>query len=253
MKLLTAFPTAFLFACSLLASGSLQEGTVIPQIVQGGAWSTDLQVINTDDEGRPMPYTISFFSNGDLQMAVRVLDGNGVSLGTQTILAGVVSYPGVDFYSLPHGGKTNIGYAVVATSRFRGVMVNAVLTQRVPGRPDFQASVPSLSRYMNMMRIPFINTGPYTTALAIANAYFIGSRVTIIARDTTGAELCRTNFTMEKGDHRAVILSNALSCTAGQAGLMEINAQYGVTAIAFLSHDSGAFTTQLPFEVCCIF
>ena len=101
MKLLPLFAATVLFTCSLLASGSLDEGTVIPQIVQGGAWSTDLQVINTDDEGRPMPYTISFFSNGGLQMAVRVLDGSGVSLGTQTILAGIVSYLGVDFYTLP--------------------------------------------------------------------------------------------------------------------------------------------------------
>ena len=252
MKLLTAFATAFLFACSLLASGSLQEGTVIPQIVQGGAWSTDLQVINTDDEGRPMPYAISFFSNGGVQMAVRVLDGSGVSLGTQTILAGIVSYLGVDFYTLPHGGTTSIGYAVVQVAPSGDVMVNAVLTQRVPGRPDFQASVPNLRHFMDTMRIPFRNTSPYTTSLAIAD-YFLGGTVTVVARDTTGAELCRTNFTMEKGDHRAVILSNALSCTAGQAGLMEINAQYGVAAIAFLFHDSGAFTTQLPFEVCCIF
>ena len=58
MKLLPIFAATVLFACSLLASGSLDEGTVIPQIVQGGACSTDLQVINTDDEGRPMPYTI---------------------------------------------------------------------------------------------------------------------------------------------------------------------------------------------------
>ena len=233
-------------------SATIEVGSVIPQIVQGGAWSTELQVVNTDDEGLPVPYIISFYKDGGLNMAVHVLDGNGISLGTQTTISNIVSYLGVDFYTLPHGGQTNIGYAVITAAGFNTVMVNAVLTQRVPGRPDFQASAPSLRSFMDTMRIPFKNTRPYTTSLAIAD-YFLGGVVTIIARDTTGAELCRTSFEMEQGDHRAIILSDALSCTAGRAGLIEINAQHGVAAIAFLFHDFGAFTTQLPFEVCCIF
>ena len=66
-------------------SGSIGEGGVLPQIVQGGAWATELQVVNTDDEGRPIPYTISFFRDGAMPMNVRVFDGNGTDLGTMNI------------------------------------------------------------------------------------------------------------------------------------------------------------------------
>ena len=106
--------------------GSIPVGSVLPQIVQGGAWETELQVVNTD-ESRPVPYTISFFSNGGVPMNVRILDGDGRSLGTNNIIAGVVAYPGVDFYTLPAGGKQNAGYAVIESSDFRSALINAVL------------------------------------------------------------------------------------------------------------------------------
>ena len=59
--------TAFAADPPVKESGSIAEGSVLPQIVQGGAWATELQVVNTDDELRPIPYTISFFAT-----AVRV-------------------------------------------------------------------------------------------------------------------------------------------------------------------------------------
>ena len=245
--------TAFAADPPVKESGSIAEGSVLPQIVQGGAWATELQVVNTDDELRPIPYTISFFRDGGTRMDVRVLDGNGTDLGMKNIIAAVVAYPGVDFYTLPAGGPLNVGYAVIASSDFRAVMVNAVLTQQVPGRPDFQASVPSLSRSMGLMRFPFRNRRPFTTTVAIASSFF-RSDLTAIARDTGGQELCRNSLSMEEGDHTALILSDFLPCTADRDGLIEITDDViGVTAIAFLFNDFGAFTTQLPFEICCIF
>ena len=230
--------------------GSIPVGSVLPQIVQGGAWETELQVVNTD-KSRPVPYTISFFSNGGVPMNVRILDGDGRSLGTTNIIAGVVAYPGVDFYTLPAGGKQNAGYAVIESSDFRSALINAVLTQHVPGRPDFQASVPSMDRTEDLLRIPFKNRRPYTTTLAIANS-FSRSKLDVIARNTKGLELCRASFLMDEGDHMAIVLSDTLPCTINQDGLLEVIAdRFGVTAVAFLFNDFGAFTTQLPFDVFC--
>ena len=59
---------------------------------------------------------------------------------------------------------------------------------------------------------------------------------------------------MAEGGHIAIVLSDILPCTAARDGLVEItDEEFGVTASAFLFNDSRAFTTQLPFEVCCIF
>ena len=186
-------------------------------------------------------------------MNVRVLDGNGSALGTMSVIAAVVAFPSVDFYTLPAGGPLNVGYALIESSDFRAAMVNAVLTQQVPGRPDFQASVPSLDRTMDLMRFPFRNRRPFTTTVATASS-FVGTDLTAIARDSSGLELCRNSFFMAEGDHTALILSDVLPCTADRDGLVEITADFlGVTAIAFLFNDFGAFTTQIPFEICCIF
>jgi len=247
--------------CSTLAAakieqrntGAIEEGGVLTQVAQGGGWGTELQVVNTDDEGRQIPYTITFFRNGGQPMNVTVFDANGMSLGTGNMLAGISAYPGADFFFLPNMGELNAGYAVIEASDFRVVMVNAVLTQSVPGRPDFQASVPSLDRAMDRMRFAFRNTPPYTTTLALASS-FTDTGVIAIARDSEGMEMCRNEFSMKEGDHMAVILRDFLPCTAGKAGLVEIISDFiGISGIAFLFNDAGAFTTQLPFQVCCIF
>ena len=39
-------------------SGSIPEGDVLPQVVAGGAWSTDIQVMHAHDEDTPQPFTI---------------------------------------------------------------------------------------------------------------------------------------------------------------------------------------------------
>ena len=48
------------------------------------------------------------------------------------------------------------------------------------------------------------------------------------------------------------MFSDMLPCTINQDGLLEVIAdRFGVTAVAFLFNDFGAFTTQLPFDVFC--
>ncbi|MDA0204804.1 MAG: hypothetical protein O3A53_08275 [Acidobacteria bacterium] len=221
-------------------------GDILPQIAVGGAWSTEIQVMNARFDDVAESFTIRFLDENGNAMALPV-----VGQGMQTSVSGVVQPRGVAFFELAGGASTLVGAALAESGTSGGVVMNAVLTKKVDGRPDFQASVPSTDRFGTNFQFPFRNDGPYTTTVAfLSNA---DQTLTAIARDAAGIELCRVEQQMTAGQHVSFLVSDLawLPCTADAQGVIEIVPAEGGsgTMIAFLFNDQGAFTTQIPFEI----
>jgi hypothetical protein len=221
-------------------------GNVLPQIAVGGAWSTEVQVMNSRFDDAAEPFAIRFLDESGNDLALPV-----VGLGMQTGVSGIVQPRGAAFFELAGGPATLVGFAVAESATLGGVVMNAVLTQKVDGRPDFQASVPSTDRFGTNFQFPYRNDGPYTTTAAFVSS--TDQTVTAIARDSNGAELCRVERQMTLGQHVSFLLSDPawLPCSADTQGVVEIVPAEGASGamIAFLFNDQGAFTTQLPFEI----
>jgi hypothetical protein len=221
-------------------------GNILPQIAVGGAWSTEIQLMNARFDDEAEPFTIRFLDENGDAMALPV-----VGQGMVTTVSGVVQPRGAAFFELAGGPNTLVGIALAEAGTSGGVVMNAVLTQKVDGRPDFQASVPSTDRFGADFQFPYRNDGPYTTTVAfVSNA---DQTLTAIARDSAGTELCRVGRQMAFGQHVSFLISDPawLPCTADTQGVIEIVPAEGGsgTMIAFLFNDQGAFTTQLPFEI----
>ena len=230
-------------------------GEIIPQIANGGSlstsFSTEFQIFSLENTAQP--FILNFFDGQGNPMALPLIDGVGNSLGTLSALQGIVQAKGVLTARTVPSGPLLSGYAKLVTAGFRAIAVNTIFTQFVPGRPNFQAAIPIRSRFEDNLRVPFINTRGLTATLAWVNANLSGQVVTMIARDGSGSELCRDAKMLAGGQHDAFVVRERLPCTAGRDGLLDIATDFvGITAIAFLFNDSGAFTTQLPIEVCCL-
>jgi hypothetical protein len=248
-----------LFAClfaavALGADGKSQPkdaarvfiGDIVPQIAVGGSWSTEIQVMNARFDDAAESFTIRFLDENGNDVALPV-----VGQGMRTSVSGVVQPRGAVFFELAGGQTTQVGIALAESGTAGGVVMNAVLTQKVAGRPDFQASVPSTDRLGTNFQFPFRNDGPYTTTVAfVSNS---NQTLTLIARDADGIELCRVGRQMNVGQHVSFLVADPawLPCAADRFGVIEIVPAEGGsgTAIAFLFNDQGAFTTQLPFEI----
>ncbi len=232
-------------------SGSIDVGEVLPRIVQGGGWSTEIQVINMSDENRSIPYTIQFFG-GDGEVMNLFYTG---PTGSRTAIeiAGIAASAGVDIYKVPNTGSLRAGYGVLDSSDFREVVVNVVLTQSVPGRPDFQATIPAIGEFNDHSRMVFRNERPFTTVVAITSGVSLDQVVTYKAFAQNGSLMCQATQALSEGAHRAFVLQDELSCTAGQSGVLEITVErFGAAPIGMIFHDFGPFTTQIPYELCCI-
>lgn len=217
-------------------------GSVLAQVAVGAAWSTEIQVMHSRFNDIPETFTVRFHNEAGQDLALPV-----VGIGTVTSVSGVLQPRGVTFFQLEGGATTKVGFASIETILPGGATMNAILTQRIEGRPDFQASVPSMDVAGTNFQFPFRNDGAFTTTMALVSR--ADQLVTSIARDVNGVELCRTTWEMNAGEHISLLISDLLPCTADARGVLEVVPDEGGTMIAFLFNDFGAFTTQLPFEI----
>ena len=225
--------------------GDVRGGLVIPRLAAGGAWEAEFQVFSLSD--RAQPYILTFFDAAGEPMEVLLTDTRGQIVSEADSFPGVLQAGGADILISPRARAFKVGYARVEVVDPTEIAVNVVLTQVVPGRPDFQASVPGIGRYSKRFRFPFRNRDRLTTSIAWVSE---GDRSgAIIARGPSGSELCREEFAIAAGAHEAFILSERLPCTSSQEGTIEVETdEGGITPIAFLFNDFGTFTTQLPID-----
>jgi len=247
-----------LLACLLTAAGLAAEsgspgprnqatlfvGDTAPQIAAGASWSTEIQVMHSRFDGAVESFTIRFFDDSGAALSIPV-----VGLGETTGVSGVLQPRGAMFFELvaPPEAALRAGFSVIESSTLGGAVMNAVLTQKVDGRPDFQASVPSLDRNGTNFQFPFRNDGAFTTTVAFVSR--VSQNVRAVARSVDGSELCSQMWQMGAGEHVSFLASDRLPCSADTRGVLEIVPDDSGAAIAFLFNDFGAFTTQLPFEI----
>lgn len=234
-------------------SGDIESGITVPHIAAGGGWSTEFQVLNL--EGAQQPFVLSFFDSAGNPMEIDLFEVDGEFIGRRSQYAGILGISGVRFlqWRRPATETIKVGYASLDRDNFLEVGVNAVLTDDSPDqrRPVYQASVPGLRQFQDHIRFPFVNSGGFRTTLAWKSDAEQG--VTMIAWDSEGRELCRWSGQVQDEQHEAFVLQDRLACIANRDGLIEIFSDFvGITAIAFLFHPEGAFTTQLPWSICCL-
>ena len=220
--------------------------TVVPRIATGDSFETLLQVTNLGES--PTSYRINFYAPDGSPLSMPLADAAGQPIGAATSVSGTVPAAGARTARTLASGPTLAGYAVLELGA-GDVAVNATVSQLVPDRDPFQASAPLLPA-IERSRLPFDNTRPFTTVMALTNPLGGASSVTMIARSLDGRERCRDTRDLAGMGHDAFVVQDRLACTAGSTGVLEIEADNGgVVPLSFIFHDFGPFTTNLPSEL----
>ncbi len=217
--------------------------SVVPRIVTGDAFETLLQMTNLSES--PTSYRVNFYDADGAPLSLPLANDAGESIGEATSISGTVPAGGARRARTLASGPTLAGYAVVELGA-GDVAVNATVTQIVPERDPFQASAPLLEP-LERARLPFNNTRPFTTVMALTNPSGGASQVTLIARTLDGQERCRDIRELAGGAHDAFVIQGRLACTVDTIGVLDIEADNGgVAPLSFIFHDFGPFTTNLP-------
>ncbi len=216
------------------------------------SWKTSFVFINTDATASSVQ--LLTYSPDGSPLAVPVAGGTIDSQHVFTVPA-----RGTIQVELDENASSSIirGWAgVILAGNVRG---QGIFKQRVPGRPDFEAVVPMLSRGQPaciipfptqppaMLAMPFDNTAGYVTSVAFANAATAARTLDLEFVDESGANLYTSHEPMVAHGQMAFETAGRYPLVAGKRGWMRVlTSASDFSALGFRFNPSGAFTTWLP-------
>lgn len=215
---------------------------VIPQVADGSGWQTTMTFVNFKTSTNQ--FEVFFFTDNGNDMFVD-LPGIGV---TDAITVRLPPDQAVTIQTRGTAGALNQGWAYINSVETNlDVGSLTVFRQRVAGRPDFEAVVPTANEFDRRFVVTYNNTSGYTTAVAIANPYTTGSTVDVIARDEDGNILVRETFSLPALNKLAIVFPTRWPATQGRRGFIDFRtSSAGMGGVGLVFNSGGAFTSSHP-------
>jgi hypothetical protein len=212
---------------------------IIAQFVDGANWKTIVTLINLDTT--PGTYTLTFYTDDGSPMSVQTTAGSGSTITGAIPVGGslVIETPGTK-------SALSQGWALLQTSNNTGG--NAIFRQSIPGRPQYEASLP-ITTYVNARRyaLPFDQVTS-TTGVALVNPVsFTSIPVSVTLRDTQGNQIGTDTFNLNPLQHMAFALANRYPQIAGKRGVVEFSTSAISLGVLVIRFGTESFTSILPF------
>jgi hypothetical protein len=213
----------------------------IPHIVDGGTWKTTIILSTLDIGGQD--FKLTFYGNDGKPKSFSF---NGLP-ASNVITGRVPSAGSVTLETSGRGTETEQGWALLDVAKIGITTVFG--TTGIPGRPDFEATVPGSSGLESEGSLPFDQTRGYATGVVILNPTDRTRFQNCWLRDESGQTLRSEIFRIEPRSKLVFSLSEWKEAV-GKRGIMfffnSSNDPLSVLGLRF--HPSGAFTTMLILE-----
>jgi hypothetical protein len=241
------FILLFSFAVTLSAQNDNLLKQCMPQLAAGGGWSTSISIYNLADrassgilqffDSRAEPLTLAVMQNGSLMTTDRV------ELSVPANGATVIDLPDI-------GSAIQQGYAVLT----RGIgSLNATLTfrQRVPGRPDFEATVPGRNVITKNWAMLFDNRGGLASSFAIVNPDSAPAQFLFVFYDGVGSRLASGTLSLAGGQQQTFSSASRWPALLERHGTVHVSrvdpgpagADFGVNVLGLRFNPTGAFSS----------
>ena len=250
LSLLAAFLVASSLARAQCSTGGATE-SIIPQIVNGGAWVTTIVLTNIGSG--PGGAGLSLFQEtgggATEPWSLDFVEMTSAQAQALTLPAGSTVF----LHTLGSAPATTVGYAQFGAANCRGGVVvgYAIFTQRIPDRLDQDGTCPAAGAgFVSRILVPFDNTNGAITGIAIVNPYTSpGESISVGIRTSAGAVVQLPSITLPFLGHTSFAFPTQFPATAGQRGLAEFYSASGSISILALRFNSSAFTTVPVYSV----
>lgn len=219
------------------APGTFGRTQVIPQVADGGNWSTTIVLTNTTTANL----------RGSLIFRTSISGGGGVTVPwypafLENVSPSALSIPAGSTMFLQTPGT--VGYGTQGYAELRaeaGVEGYAIFTSRAAGKAQ-DGTAPAVYA-SNRLLVPFDNAPGLVTALAIVNPTIFARPVTVRVRTSDGTRNPDAGFDLPAEGHIAIVMPALFPETAGKRGLAEFYASTEIALIALRFSGSGAFAS----------
>jgi hypothetical protein len=213
----------------------------IPHIVNGASWKTTIVLANIGT----IPQRYALLLHGD-DGAPKAFEFIG--RGSASRFEGEIPRGATLTFETTGRGDLSQGWAEVEMPSGGGFKVGAMAifgTTGIPGRPDFEATVPAWSTVQFEGILPFDNSNGYVTSVAVLNpSPFSASTVPVIVYDEGGNVLRMDTITLRAGHKTAFTIPEKWPEAAGRRGSVHFQGpltSWSVIGLRF--NPGGAFTT----------
>ena len=194
----------------------------VPQLVDGAGWQTTVTLINGQDG--PAAGILRFFDSAGMPLMIPVKVGalvqNVESIGLVARGKGIAVVE-----TLGESSQLKQGYATFTyedtPGAGRSLLVN--FRQRVPARPDYEASTTAVPGGTAKHGMAFDNTSGFSTSIAIVNTDAIVGDYLIAFYDESGTRIATNVIGLNSLNHSAVSLPVRFPETAGRRGFFEVS------------------------------
>jgi hypothetical protein len=217
---------------------------VIPHIVDGASWQTSITLVNLEVVNSS--FDLLFFAD----------DGSGLELdieGIGPITGGRVNlgpFQTITLQTTGAGDTLRSGWAFLEQPGFNAIGMQAIFRQTVEGRQPQEAVVPSSNWFLRRFILPFDNTQPFITGVALANPNVDAVTVNAVIRSENGQVIETQTLTMPALGHTAFVLATAWPSTQQLRGSVEfqsLTSPRGVGGVG-LRFNGSAFTSTNSFQ-----
>ncbi|MGC4053431.1 MAG: hypothetical protein QM757_29370 [Paludibaculum sp.] len=221
-------------------AASTPQVQIIPQVADGGIWSTTIVLTNTTTSNltASLNFRLSIAGSGGATSAWNPAFVENVSTSNLNIPAGssiFLQTPGT-------AGAVSQGYAELTASP--GINGYAIFTARTETSTQ-DATAPAVTASGRLL-VPFDNdtASGLVTSVAIVNPNATSQSITLNLRTADGTTTTNLGLQLPGQGHFAVVLPNQFAATAGTRGLAEFYTSSGSIAfIALRARPGGAFTS----------
>lgn len=211
----------------------------IPHIVDGGSWKTSFVLVN--NSASTINYKIDLMGPNHQPRTFPI-----VGKGLVSNLTGSIAPYGSSVVETEGTASTLVeGWAQVSfETQALELAILAIFRQRVPGRPDFEATV-TATTVEDGGAMPFDNTGGYVTGIAVINPGLDATPIPVEVRDEAGNMLVSEMLQLQPGGGKLLdVVTNKWPATANKRGTISFPVGlHEMSILGFRFNPTGAFTT----------
>lgn len=240
-------PRIFLLSLVTAAALSAQNPyiTYMPHLADGGAWRTIFSIANLSDNN-PGSGVLRFHAEDGSALALALTNGTTTSqvpINLPPNGSTLIETAGL-------GDKTTLGWAQLDDQTVPSALfITAVFRERVPGFPDFEASVLALPVATKAQSFAYDNSPGFATGIAVINSSTLYSgKITVTVRDEAGKALATDTLNLPIGAHVSFAIPSQYPASVGRRGVITLapDSLIWMNALAFRFNPTGPFTTLAP-------
>jgi hypothetical protein len=208
---------------------------VLPQLVFGGVWTTEIYLSNTTNQTATA--YVRFFSNAGDPLIVPLRSMSP----SQTQVVNLA--PGATVRLVTVGGP-DLFQGWAEANLPGGVIGHAVFRQSVPGRAEQEAVVPLTKPDAKVAEFSFDDIG-LTTTMAVLNASDVSTLLTVISTDDDGRVIGNSRISLPARTKQAYVIRHLPehNGVSGKRGRMRLTVQAGAVAVLGFRFGGEAFTS----------